>query len=85
MPNKNYLKGVRKERKIVNRAREQGKLAFRSAGSHSPIDVVIIDYRAKKIEFIQCKPDTMSENEKKRLEMALNALNNEFLASFKVL
>jgi Holliday junction resolvase len=55
--NKNYQKGVRKERKIVNAARAEGKIAFRSAGSHSPIDVCIIDLEAKTIQLIQSKPD----------------------------
>ena len=49
--NKNYLKGVRKERKIVNIARNEGKLAFRSAGSHSPIDVFILDKKVFKPYF----------------------------------
>ena len=41
-----YQKGADRERKIVNRAREKGHIAFRSAGSHSPIDVCIIDKKA---------------------------------------
>ena len=53
MPNYNYLKGVRKERKLVNDARAQGFLAFRSAGSHSPIDVVIIDPEHETIKLVQ--------------------------------
>ena len=84
MPNSNYLKGVRKERHYVNLARTLGKIAFRSAGSHSPIDVCIIDLKASTIEFLQCKPDNMSEKKKKEIEDSLTALNNEFLCSFKV-
>lgn len=67
MPNSNYLRGVRKERAFVNEAREQGKIAFRSAGSHSPIDVCIIDPINKKIEFIQCKPGNFSERDKEKI------------------
>ena len=55
MPNKNYRKGYRKERQIVNEARERGCIAFRSAGSHSPIDVCIINKKYKTIQFLQCK------------------------------
>jgi len=84
MPNKNYLKGVRKERKLVNNARAEGKLSFRSAGSHSPIDVVIIDKKEKIIEFIQCKPDNMSNNAKLRLITEHKELNNIFNCSFTV-
>ena len=67
MPNPNYLKGVRKERKIVNAARAEGHIAFRSAGSHSPIDVCIVDKRKMHLRLIQCKPDTMSEKEKQKI------------------
>jgi Holliday junction resolvase len=84
MPNKNYLKGVRKERAIVNEAREKGLIAFRSAGSHSPIDVCVIDMSSRRIEFIQCKPDSMSDKKKEELEKELQELNYLFQCSFKV-
>lgn len=84
MPNRNYIKGVKKERKIVNDARSKGFIAFRSAGSHSPIDVCIIDLEGHKIEFIQCKPDNYSQNSKFKLEEALMKLNHFFEVSFKV-
>ena len=50
-----YRKGARYERKIVNSARSEGLISFRSAGSHSPVDVVIIDRDKKRVSFIQCK------------------------------
>jgi Holliday junction resolvase len=84
MPNRNYLKGVRKERQLVNQAREQGLIAFRSAGSHSPIDVVIINMEKEEIRFIQCKPDSISQPEKARLEASLKHLNDFFSCSFEV-
>ena len=56
MVNKAYKRGAEKERKIVNKAKEEdGVIALRSAGSHSPIDVIIIDTLNKKISLIQCK------------------------------
>ena len=55
MPNSRYLSGVRVEREVVNRAREKGLIAFRSAGSHSPFDVVILDKGNKVVTFLQCK------------------------------
>lgn len=85
MPNKNYIKGVRKERKYVNLARDKGYISFRSAGSHSPIDVIIIDKERKIIELIQCKPDSMSENKKNEIVSAHTELNGTFQVSFKVL
>ena len=39
MPNSHYLRGVRLERELVNLGREHGWIAYRSAGSHSCIDV----------------------------------------------
>ena len=85
MPNPNYVKGRRKEYKIVNDAKAKGFLAFRSAGSHSPIDVVIIDLQEEEISFIQCKPDSISEKEKNKLRENLKRLNGFFLVDFEVL
>ena len=78
MPNANYIKGVRKERKIVNEAREQGLISFRSAGSHSPIDVVIINDKSKIIRLIQCKPESMSNAARLRLMEQLGKLNGVY-------
>lgn len=65
---KNKRKGHDKERKILSRyAREWGYsnkseanksgdvILLRSAGSHSPIDCVIIDWQGKSIKLIQSK------------------------------
>jgi len=84
MPNYNYLKGVRKERKLVNDARAQGFLAFRSAGSHSPIDVVIIDPEHETIKLVQCKPDDMPEQEKYKLKCKYADLTGLFVVHFEV-
>ena len=66
MPNRNYIKGIIYERKIVNDAREKGLLAFRSAGSHSPVDVVILDKINKIVYFIQAKNKKTNDNTLKR-------------------
>jgi len=84
MPNPKYLKGVRKERKIVNEARAKGLIALRSAGSHSPIDVVVIDPVNKKISLIQCKSDSMNEHQKQKLRNENKLLNGVFEVSFSV-
>jgi Holliday junction resolvase len=78
MPNHNYINGVRKERKIVNDARAKGHIAFRSAGSHSPIDVIIIDEHTHVIHLIQCKPKSMSDNKKRELLESLVHLNGVY-------
>jgi len=85
LPNKAYLKGVRKERKLVNKARANKLLAFRSAGSHSPIDVVIIDKYHRKVRFIQCKPDDMAQSEKERLLNELFWLAGNFKVTFEII
>lgn len=85
MPNKNYIAGVRKERKLVNEARAQGFISFRSAGSHSPIDVVIIDKKNMKVRFIQCKPESMSQNARSKIIESQFDLQGRFLVSFEVL
>jgi len=64
MANANYVKGRRKEYKIVNRHKALGHISFRSAGSHSPIDVTAIDTKNKIIYFIQSKVGKISAREK---------------------
>ena len=84
MPNQNYIKGRRKEYKVMNKLKARGMIAFRSAGSHSIIDVVGIDIKNQNIELIQCKPDNIREKEKKEIELMNVALNTLFTVSFKV-
>ncbi len=63
MANPHYKAGVRFERKIVNLLKEilpkEKYTIIRTAGSHSPVDVVIIEHLGKqgvKRSFgIQCK------------------------------
>ncbi len=60
MSNKNYIKGVRLEREVVNLFKAHGYIAMRTAGSHSPFDVILIKegHKNKKIcfvAFVQCK------------------------------
>lgn len=56
----NYTKGVALEREVVNLFRNNGYQAARTAGSHSPYDVIIWKETKnnKKIcfvAFVQCK------------------------------
>ena len=55
MPNKKYQKGYRFENKLVHLHSGPDKISFRSAGSHSPVDVVAIDLKKKTIKLIQAK------------------------------
>lgn len=62
MPNRNYINGRAKEYRVMNKFKQEGLVAFRSAGSHSPIDVIGINPLSKQIFLIQCKPKSMSDN-----------------------
>ena len=68
----------------MNEAKARGCVAFRSAGSHSPIDVVEIDYNSKVIRLIQCKPESMSENAKEKIYQENAKLEGTYLVCFDV-
>jgi len=70
---------------VVNEAKAKGNLAFRSAGSHSPIDVVEIDYNSKVIHLIQCKPESMSNNAKDKLYLENAKLEGTYIVYFDVI
>ena len=82
MPNSNYIRGRKKEYRVMSDERKLGNLVLRSAGSHSPIDVVSINVKARVIKLIQCKPDNISELDKNRLELQMRELNNAFRCEF---
>lgn len=74
-----YLKGARYERKIVNAFRDRGILSFRSAGSHSPIDVVAVDSDSRIIHLIQAKAgDSYTKSYKKKLLESLKYLEGDY-------
>ena len=84
MPNKAYRKGIRKEYKIIQEEKELGRIAFRSAGSHSPFDVISIDKQKRLIKLIQCKTDYFHESAVKKLEEQYAWLNQTFDVEFWV-
>jgi len=59
MPNQNYITGRRLEYKIINLLKKyldpEKYTIIRTAGSHSPVDVYVIEHRSKKGFGIQCK------------------------------
>jgi Holliday junction resolvase len=79
-----YKRGADYERRIVKAARDKGMIAFRSAGSHSPIDLCIIDMKLKRVYFVQCKTGKQYESQKKKLEQQFKDLNGFFMCSFDV-
>ena len=79
MPNANYVKGRKKEYKICKRLKEQGcDIVQRTAGSHSPIDIIAIDKEHKRILFVQSKPEGYSSKKYKEYEW----LNDMFKVEF---
>lgn len=80
-----YRKGADYERKLVKEAKEDGLIAFRSAGSHSPIDVILIDVENKIIDLLQCKAGkSYTESFKQRLRDQYISLSGQFLVRFDV-
>ena len=62
MANKNYLRGVRLEREVQKIFRDAGWTAIRTAGSHSPWDVILVKtgevekkVMIQFVAFVQCK------------------------------
>ena len=70
--NANYIRGVRKERKIKTEYEKNGWICLRSAGSHGFADVVCIHPEKEIIRFIQCKPESMSNKKKEELTKMWN-------------
>ena len=80
-----YRKGRRKEYAIMDAARDAGKFAMRSSGSHGQIDVIIIDPILKKIELIQAKSGSSFKPWMKVKLMRDNEhLNGIYEVTFKV-
>ena len=67
--NPNYLKGRRLEYEIQHKLQNAGWLAVRTAGSHSPIDIIAI--RHNKIRVIQCKAKPMGEKALRSLHLSI--------------
>jgi len=85
MPNKNYVKGRRKEYKICDELRAQGwDIVQRTAGSHSPIDVIAINQEKKLIRLIQSKPDDFGIGKTQSIIRQNWWLNGNFLVEFVV-
>ena len=80
----NYEKGRRKEYKVIHEAKAKGHLAFRSAGSHSPVDVVDMDINERIIRFVQCKPDSISGKARQKLLDENSQINGVFEVKFEV-
>jgi len=86
MPNRNYIKGRRKEYLIRDKLIKEGfDIVQRTAGSHSFIDVIAIRKSDKQILLIQSKPDNFPQSNVNKLNKEGKWLNGLFNCVFKVL
>jgi len=87
-----YKKGRRKEYKICKDLKEKGyNIVQRTAGSHSPIDIIAISIKDKEILLIQSKR-TITEDMnyikpslKNKIEEENKELNGKYTIKFKAL
>ena len=80
-----YKKGRRKEYKICKELKEAGfDVVQRTAGSHSPIDIIAIDCTKRKILLIQSKPDTWTQHQINKLLNECEFFNGVYDARFEV-
>lgn len=85
MPNSNYIKGRAKEYKVMKRLRDEGyDIVARTAGSHGAFDVIAINKETRDIKLIQCKPESMSANAKRKIIDENSWLINSFFVIFTV-
>lgn len=88
MPNKNYINGRAKEYRIMNSLKKQGYTpVLRSAGSHSPIDIIAISATndtEREIKFIQCKPKKTSKKQKNSIIQNNQNLNGTFKVTYEI-
>lgn len=85
MPNKNYVKGRRKEYKICEDLKKAGyDIVQRTAGSHSPIDVIAISRNPRIIILIQVKPNNYPDKNISKLLKENIWLDGNFRVMFQV-
>jgi Holliday junction resolvase len=66
VPNSSYVKGRRKEYAAIRLLERSGHLAFRTAGSHSPFDVIALT--SSVVRLIQLKAEYLSAVDREALE-----------------
>lgn len=82
----NYTKGRAKEYSVRRALLKEGwDIVIRSAGSHSPVDLVAIDKKERNIRLIQCKSGGFNQAMARKLERDNAALNGLFNVSFEVI
>ena len=72
-----YARGRHKEYRLKKKYEREGCIVIRSSGSHSPVDLVVIDYNEKKIKLIQSKLN-LKYGVKEKLEAENSNLNGVY-------
>lgn len=83
----NYEKGRNKEYRIMSyfRKRDRDNIVIRTAGSHSPFDVVVINKRTRVISLIQSKlrgKENLSKPARQKILDEGNSYGGEYIAEF---
>jgi len=84
MPNPHYVRSRRKEQELVRNAKKEGKIALRSAGSKSPIDVVEIDHVKRIIYLYQVKTGNLTDKQEDNLYAKWGYLYGDYNVRYKV-
>jgi len=84
MSNKHYVKGRKKEYKLMKQYRALGYVVLRTAGSHGFADIIVIDKSTKEIYFIQVKPDNISDTQEIKLRLENSWLNGLYKVIYRV-
>ena len=84
MPNAKYISGRTFEYKVKSFLEGQGYFVVRSAGSHSPVDLVAVDSLGQVL-FVQCKlKGAMTKKEQKDFAGFTNKYNCTPIFAYKV-
>jgi len=82
MTNSNYRKGADFERRVKKKLESDGWIVFRSAGSHSPADLIAAKRDTQKFEYllIQCKGGGAGLTKREKAEFKEYAESHGFQA-----
>lgn len=73
MPNKNYISGRNFEYRVKKYLESKGYFVLRSAGSHTPVDLLAVHPIYYHILVIQCKHGTSRTNKKSLSDLNITA------------
>lgn len=80
-----YTRGRSKEYRVCNELKKAGySIVQRTAGSHSPFDIIAIHPKNHKIKLIQVKLGLFSTCEKNKLYTKHRNLQGDFNVQFKI-